>query len=78
MLLTYELTYWHLGNVWLLQRKVLALFFVVFVFFIIVLICVIERVDPEKRATVVGSICVVIGSLMYSSPMTAIVSGFDF
>ena len=78
MLLIYKLTFGHLGNVWLLQRKVLALFFVVFAFFLIVLICVIEKVDPVQRATVVGSICVVIGSLMYSAPMTAIVSGFNF
>ena len=53
MLLIYKLTFGHLGNVWLLQRKVLALFFVVFAFFLI-------------------------GSLMYSAPMTAIVSGFNF
>lgn len=56
------------------QRRTGGLFLGVMVFYMIVLLCVMGKVEMENRAIVVGSICVVIGSFMYSAPMTVIVS----
>ena len=55
------------------QRRTGSLFLGVMLFYMIVLLCVLGKVDVDDRAVVVGSICVVIGSFMYSSPMTVIV-----
>lgn len=44
------------------------------VLYTIVLCCVTQAVEVNDRVTVVGAICVVIGSIMYSAPMTVIVS----
>lgn len=42
------------------------------VLYTIVLCCVTQAVEVNDRVTVVGAICVVIGSIMYSAPMTVI------
>ncbi|KAG0614707.1 hypothetical protein M758_6G197600 [Ceratodon purpureus] len=54
------------------RRRTGGLFAGVMFFYMIVLLCVLGRVEIENRPVVVGSICVVIGSFMYSSPMTVI------
>ena len=56
-----------------LQKRTGGLFFGVMIFYMIVLLCVLDVVEFEKRPLVVGSVCVVIGIIMYSSPMTLIV-----
>jgi hypothetical protein len=59
------------------QKRTGGLFMGVMIFYMIVLLCILGKVEVENRAVVVGSICVVIGSFMYSSPMTVIVR-FNF
>ncbi|XP_024386982.2 bidirectional sugar transporter SWEET5, partial [Physcomitrium patens] len=55
------------------SRKRTGCYFLgIMVLYTIVLCCVTQAVEVNDRVTVVGAICVVIGSIMYSAPMTVI------